>query len=263
MDLISAKIEAAKESKKTGAPKYVIVDDEGECDVVDAPLEGVIHLYKNGSEVALSSELATKTPKAEPKTRKSKAKSKEPVRVSAEEELDELLESNPPNAEEEATPEPTPKKDSKKQNKETMATKTKKVAPKKAAKKTAPVKKATVKKVLKPEKLEEPIKAQSIAAGVKAFLETGSKKGILDIKGKIYAINRSASWAVRKSAVEAGKDGIIMWLDGPNGYYCYPKTSFKDLFAGIFKSATWEKIGIYSQSTLPKAHGEYFTRPGK
>jgi hypothetical protein len=52
MDLISAKVEAAKQSRATGKKVYIIVDEnDGECSLSNAPLRGVLHCYNNGSEI--------------------------------------------------------------------------------------------------------------------------------------------------------------------------------------------------------------------
>lgn len=65
MDLISAKVEAAKHSRTEKKKIYIIVDDDGECELNHAPLKGVYACYSNGSEIALENdaEVATITPR--------------------------------------------------------------------------------------------------------------------------------------------------------------------------------------------------------
>jgi len=54
MDLISAKVEAAKVSKASKKRTYVFVDAKtGECDISHSPLKETLHCYLNGSEIAL------------------------------------------------------------------------------------------------------------------------------------------------------------------------------------------------------------------
>jgi len=228
---MSAKVEAAKKSRTSGKKVFIIVDDEGECSLSNAPLSGAIAAYANGSEVALSSKDAEKAPKATQKSKSSK--------VVIEEDEDEQK------SDDEVKP---------KSNNKSMATA--KTA-KKAAKKTAPAKKSAVKEVKRESGFQE-FKADVIAAGIKAIMAAKSKKSLLIVKGKVYAVNVSGSWAVRRTSVEAGKDGIIMVLPAAKGYFLYPKADFKELFGNIFKSNTWENIGIYSQSVIPKGHNDYW-----
>lgn len=72
MDLISAKVEAAKQSRAERRKIYIIVDDEGECELNHAPLKGVLHCYNNGSEIALENDaqVATNAPRANKKSKK-------------------------------------------------------------------------------------------------------------------------------------------------------------------------------------------------
>lgn len=120
MDLISAKVEAAKKSRETRKPQYIFVvpsgEDEGECLVTDSYKKGVIQCFKNGSEVALEPEQSKESEAAETKP---KGKSSKVDKVTKE-----------------AKPEASVKEGAK-QNTKTMATTaaTKKPA-KKAAKKS-------------------------------------------------------------------------------------------------------------------------------
>jgi len=57
MDLISAKVEAAKQSRTEKRKVYIIVDEKtGECELNHAPLNGVYTVYNNGSEIALETD---------------------------------------------------------------------------------------------------------------------------------------------------------------------------------------------------------------
>ncbi len=56
MDLITCKVDAADLSKKNGKAVYIVVDEEGECSLENAPLKGVIAKYKGGQEVPLNGE---------------------------------------------------------------------------------------------------------------------------------------------------------------------------------------------------------------
>jgi len=73
MDLITAKVEAAKLSRTEKKKMYINVDADGECTVADKPKEPIT-AYANGSEVALESNLEVST--AEPKMKKSKQSNK-------------------------------------------------------------------------------------------------------------------------------------------------------------------------------------------
>ena len=62
MDLISAKVEAAKQSRAEKRKVYIIVDEKtGECDLSHAPLKGVYTVYNNGSEIALETDAPVTT----------------------------------------------------------------------------------------------------------------------------------------------------------------------------------------------------------
>lgn len=75
MDLISAKVEAAKLSRSEHKKKYIIVDDEGECFIDNAPLKGVLHCYNNGSEIALENDAPVTTTVPRPNKKKLPAQS--------------------------------------------------------------------------------------------------------------------------------------------------------------------------------------------
>lgn len=83
MDLISAKVKAAQQSRLNNKKVYVVVDDEGECEISNSPLTGSLHCFLNGSEIALESKLEEPTTKPsgtklaknqEPKTNKTMTK---------------------------------------------------------------------------------------------------------------------------------------------------------------------------------------------
>lgn len=79
MDLITAKIEAAARSRKEQRTIYIIVDDEGECELNNAPLKGVYTAFKNGSEIAPPS--SAEANNVEPKV--STRRSRQPIKESA------------------------------------------------------------------------------------------------------------------------------------------------------------------------------------
>ena len=72
MDLISAKVEAAKLSKQQGKTIFINVDKEGECEVSENKNNTTYACYKNGNEVKVEEEL----PSEESKTKKEKAMKK-------------------------------------------------------------------------------------------------------------------------------------------------------------------------------------------
>lgn len=132
--------------------------------------------------------------------------------------------------------------------------------PKKAAKKVA--KKTAKKAAVKVAKKEvEPIKATSIEAAIKEARKQGLKRGVVSVNGKKYAITIRSTWAITKNLINDGNEGagLIMFIE-EEGFYVYPKAKFNELFGKIYKSGTWKKIGIYSQSTLPQWHADYFTK---
>jgi hypothetical protein len=130
---------------------------------------------------------------------------------------------------------------------------------KKAAKKVAP-KKAAKKVVAKAEKAEvEPIKAESISEAIGKARKAGLKRGMFHIKGKKYSFSIRKTWAIVKTLLDAAIDGHVMYIED-EGFYVYPKNKFKEVFENIFKSGTWKSIGIYSQSTLPQWHNDFFTK---
>lgn len=73
MDIISAKVEAAQQSKRSGKKVYIIADEDGECTLNNAPLKGTIAVYSNGSEVEPEAE--TSSPAQSPKPDKEEKKS--------------------------------------------------------------------------------------------------------------------------------------------------------------------------------------------
>lgn len=130
MDLISAKVEAAKLSRSEHRKIYIIVDEgDGECSLNHAPLKGVYACYNNGSEIALENDapVATNEPRAnksaKPKSKNLPAQSGKAQQVIAKKEGKESA----------------PLSDSTKNK--TMATPKKKAAKKVAAKKVAAPKK--------------------------------------------------------------------------------------------------------------------------
>jgi len=70
MDLITAKVDAAKQSREQKKRVYIIVDGEGECTLATTPKDGAITVYANGSEVALESDIKEST--TQPIVKKSK-----------------------------------------------------------------------------------------------------------------------------------------------------------------------------------------------
>jgi hypothetical protein len=224
LDLMTAKVEAAAASKKEGKKVFIVVDAEGDCSLSFEAEKGAIHSYRGGSEVPLTQDddktVSKKTKESASKTTAKKSS------------------------------------DSKTKSNEVMETKTKKSAKKSAPKKAAKaVKKAAAPKV---KKEVVPFKGTSLAAVVKEFVKSGEKKGTLVVNGKTFAINSSGSWAVRRTSIEAGKDGIIMYFPSEKGFFLYPRKDFNDLFGAIFKSSTYKNIGIYSQSSMPKGHEESY-----
>jgi hypothetical protein len=244
LGLMEAKVLAGKLSRETSKVQYILVDAEGDCSVSTVADKSAYCAFKGGSEVALGSDFLAAETEATPK--KSKKSSKKVAEV---DELEELFET-----------EPKQTSSTKTKTKKVMETKTKKsakkAAPKKAAKKVAP-KKGAVKKVVAASTLAE-LKCNSFLEAVKQARKEGLKKARVIIKGKEYGLRSSSGWAVVRSIVELGKDGFIMDVQGV-GFYVYNKADHKELFGKIFASGTYKNIGIYSQSTLPKWHEEYFT----
>jgi hypothetical protein len=236
MDLMSAKVEAAAASKK-GKTVFILVDAEGDCTLSETVDKSAYTAYKNGSEIALPSDIA-ELDKATPKQRGSKK-----TKAKKQDEVEALLDSEPNSVS-------TNKSNTKKM------TKVKKSAPKKAAKKAAK-KSATPAAKREPKGLQE-LKATSIAEAVKLAKKDGLKKAIVTIKGKTYGLRLATGWAVVKSIVDISKDGMIMATNA--GVYVYPKSDFKKLFGKIFASGTYEAIGIYAQSTVAASHDEYLTK---
>lgn len=71
MDLINARVDAAKRSRVEGKPIYIIVDPkDGECSLSETSKKGVYTVYKNGSEIALDTDADVS--KVEPKQKKGK-----------------------------------------------------------------------------------------------------------------------------------------------------------------------------------------------
>jgi hypothetical protein len=76
MDLISAKVEAAKRSRTEKRKIYIIVDEkDGECDLSHIPLKGVYACYNNGSEIALEIDAPVTTVEPRPNKKKLPAQS--------------------------------------------------------------------------------------------------------------------------------------------------------------------------------------------
>lgn len=69
MDLISAKVEAAKQSRIQKKKMYINVDSEGECTVSGKPVEAIT-VFSNGSEVALDSDIKVSTAEVKTKNKK-------------------------------------------------------------------------------------------------------------------------------------------------------------------------------------------------
>lgn len=140
----------------------------------------------------------------------------------------------------------------------------KKAVAKKAPVKKAPVKKAPAKKAAPAKKLVaqapavEVLKAPNMAEAIKAINKAERRRGVIMVGGKKYAYTRRSTWAISKNLVSASEAGLIMVVE-EEGYYVYPKAKFAELFSKIFKSETYKNIGIYSQSTLPQWHNDYFT----
>lgn len=60
MDLISAKVEAAKKSRTTGKKQYIIVDNDAECHIKEkcpSDLETLMAVFMNGSEMNMNETL--------------------------------------------------------------------------------------------------------------------------------------------------------------------------------------------------------------
>ncbi len=70
MDLITARVDAAKRSRADKVTIFIIVDKEGECTLSTECKKGAYTCYRNGSEVSLPSNAETST--VEPKTKKGK-----------------------------------------------------------------------------------------------------------------------------------------------------------------------------------------------
>lgn len=237
MSLTEARVEAAKLSKSSGKVQYILVDSEGDCHISTKSDKSVFAAFRNGSEFSLG--LDGVEPEPQVKKEKTSTKKVKPI-VEEQDSVEALLETEPKSA----------------STKISNKTKMSKTKTKPAAKKTAtPAKSSTPKKVAT--ELVE-IKASSVAEAVKQATKEGIKKAKVIVKGKEYGLRNSSGWAVVKSILELGKDGFIMVING-QGFYCYPKADYKQLFGKIFASTTYKNIGIYSQSNLPKWHEEYFT----
>jgi hypothetical protein len=231
MDLMTAKVEAAAQSRKLGKVIFINVDGEGDCTLSDKQDPSSYTAYKGGNEVALSNDL---TAVAESPKKKSSKK------VEKQNDVDALLETEPKAA----------TKKSENKNTKVMTTKTKK-----SAKKTSKKVRATAHR--EPRELQE-IKAGSFAEAIKLAKKDGLKKAIAVVKGKSYGLRIATGWAVVKNIVDNSKDGMIMVTDA--GTYVYPKAQFKNLFSKIFASGTYAAIGIYAQSTVAASHDEYLLK---
>lgn len=132
-------------------------------------------------------------------------------------------------------------------------------APAKKSAKKSPAKKAAPKKTaLKAvEKKVEVLKASSMAEAIKAINKAERRRGLINVGGKTYSYTRRATWAISKNLIAAAVAGLIMVVED-EGFYVYPKAKFTELFGSIFKSKTYKEIGIYSQSTLPQWHEDFF-----
>ncbi len=139
-----------------------------------------------------------------------------------------------------------------------MKTATKQTSKKKTTAKKSTAKKVVAAKVLKPE-TDRTIKADSIVAGVKEFIKTGMRKAILKIGSKTIAVKSGMNWSLTKQFIDDGKDGVILVVEGHNGFYHYPTTEHKTVFGNIFKSDTWKTRGSYGQSTFSASHDKYWT----
>jgi len=129
MDLMSAKVEAAKKSKELGKRIYIFMDNEGDHYLSESLVKGTIACYQGGSELVEERPTAPVTPAGKSEVKKSVAPSKN-VAVQA---------SNVDK--EKAAPKKTAKQIINK-TKKTMATAKKASAKKSASKKVTPAKKA-------------------------------------------------------------------------------------------------------------------------
>jgi hypothetical protein len=146
MDLISAIDEAKAKSLKNKAKVYIILGEDGECSLSNAPLAGVTHAFSKGQEVPLPDVT---------KIKKAKVEQEENVSASAEE---------------------TPKKqkvNSKSKTNKKMATSKKAKPAKKAAKKSATKDRPAVKGKAVAMKIKDVIKA--IKAGKNVYSRAGFK----------------------------------------------------------------------------------------
>lgn len=81
MDLISAKVEAAKRSREEKKKIYITVDTDGECDLSNLPLKGVYTCYSNGSEIALEHDAEVATVAPRPNKKKLPAQSEKALKL--------------------------------------------------------------------------------------------------------------------------------------------------------------------------------------
>lgn len=160
MDLLTAKVEAAKESRTQKKTAYVYVEGDGECDFTlstpDAKKE-VLHAYQNGKEIPYEKKVAPAAKKA----KSTQNTTKEPVVVT-----------------EEATQVPNQKVSSTKTKTNKVmatATKTTKKAAKKTAKKSAPAK--TAKTAVKIEGKKKTTTVKEVLAWVKKGNRAYNKDG--------------------------------------------------------------------------------------
>lgn len=226
MDLISAKVEAAKESRAQRKKMYIIVDEEEEAIISSLPAKkkGNVTLtaFVNGSEVPLDDFGAV--PESEPLETKNKLKTKKSKTMSTE-----------------------------------VLTPVKKVkAAKKADKKIVAVKKSAAKPAKK-EVVAEVISGTSVLDAVKQFIKSGLKKGLVKVAGKTFGIRKGSTWLLSKSLIEDGKDGVLMIAEGHDGFYNYPASKYKDVFGKVMASETWKNTGSYGQSKFSSTHDEFWT----
>lgn len=177
MDLISAKVEAAKQSRTEHRKVYIIVDSDGECSLNHAPLKGVYACYNNGSEIALENDAPVTTTVPRPNKKKLPVQSEKAQALIAKKTEKESAES-----------------DSTTKTKNKVATPKKKATKKVAAKKQAPAKKVAGK--IEGEKKELTIKAiiDLMNKDVRVYRQsTGGKLSIVHMKA---AKNKDAKLAV-------------------------------------------------------------------
>lgn len=84
LGIVEARVEAANQSKKSGKPRYIIVDGDGDCTVEKTPpatLSNLAAVYRNGSEDKTAIEFTSEPVTTEGKTKEPKVKKEKKMKA--------------------------------------------------------------------------------------------------------------------------------------------------------------------------------------